>query len=121
MKHLTLPNNIEAIPQLNEFIDMIVPRGSNSFVKYIMEHTTIPVLGHSSGLCHLYIDRAANAEMACRIAVDAKTQAPSIEEFRKMIRTALENEAKGRRHGELVEKLNKVKAAAAAKAETAEK
>ena len=62
---------------LNEYIDLIVPRGSNSFVKYIMEHTTIPVLGHSSGLCHLYIDRAANAEMACRIAVDAKTQAPA--------------------------------------------
>ena len=62
---------------LNEFIDLIVPRGSNSFVKYIIEHTTIPVLGHSSGLCHLYIDRAANAEMACRIAVDAKTQAPA--------------------------------------------
>ncbi|MBO4620474.1 MAG: glutamate-5-semialdehyde dehydrogenase [Victivallales bacterium] len=62
---------------LNEYIDLIVPRGSNAFVKYIMEHTTIPVLGHSSGLCHLYIDSAANAEMACRIAVDAKTQAPA--------------------------------------------
>ena len=62
---------------LNDYIDLVVPRGSNSFVKYIMEHTTIPVLGHSSGLCHLYIDRAANAEMACRIAVDAKTQAPA--------------------------------------------
>ncbi len=62
---------------LNDFIDLIVPRGSNSFVKYIMEHTTIPVLGHSSGLCHLYVDQTANAEMACRIAVDAKTQAPA--------------------------------------------
>lgn len=62
---------------LNEYIDLIIPRGSNSFVKYIQEHTTIPVLGHSAGLCHLYIDQDAEAEMAAAIAVDAKTQAPA--------------------------------------------
>lgn len=63
--------------RLNEYIDLIVPRGSNSFVKYIMENTTIPVLGHSAGLCHLFLDASANLEKAVAIAVDAKTQAPA--------------------------------------------
>ncbi|MDD7200584.1 MAG: glutamate-5-semialdehyde dehydrogenase [Sphaerochaetaceae bacterium] len=58
-------------------IDLIIPRGSNAFVSYVMEHTDIPVLGHSSGICHLYVESDADFKMACAIAVDAKTNAPS--------------------------------------------
>lgn len=68
---------VNGMLRLNEYIDLIVPRGSNSFVKYIMESTTIPVLGHSAGLCHLFLDASANLEKAVAIAVDAKTQAPA--------------------------------------------
>ena len=68
---------VNGMLRLNEYIDLIVPRGSNSFVKYIMENTTIPVLGHSAGLCHLFLDASANLEKAVAMAVDAKTQAPA--------------------------------------------
>jgi len=59
---------------LDDFIDLIIPRGSNAFVKHIMDNTHIPVLGHADGICHVYLDRAADADMAVRIAVDSKTQ-----------------------------------------------
>ncbi len=65
---------IAAMLALEDYIDLIVPRGSNAFVRYIMEHTHIPVLGHADGICHLYIDRSADPEMAVRIAVDSKCQ-----------------------------------------------
>lgn len=60
--------------RLNGTIDLIIPRGSNAFVQYIMNHTTIPVLGHADGICHVYIDRSADPDMALRIAVDSKCQ-----------------------------------------------
>ena len=63
--------------EMDDLIDLIIPRGSNAFVRYIMDHTRIPVLGHSSGICHLYLDRSADPEMAARLAVDAKTQYPA--------------------------------------------
>lgn len=63
---------------LNDYIDLIVPRGSNAFVKYIIEHTTIPVMGHAAGLCHLYIDAAADADMAAKLAVDCKAQSVAV-------------------------------------------
>lgn len=59
---------------LDEYLDLIVPRGSNEFVRYIMEHTRIPVTGHAEGLCHVYVDRAADLDKALRISVDSKTQ-----------------------------------------------
>jgi glutamate-5-semialdehyde dehydrogenase len=60
--------------QLDESIDLIIPRGSNAFVKHIMDNTHIPVLGHADGICHVYVDRAADVDMAVKIAVDSKTQ-----------------------------------------------
>ena len=69
--------DVNEMLHLNEYIDLIVPRGSNAFVKFIMENTTIPVLGHSAGICHLYLDASAESGMAAKIAVDAKTQAPA--------------------------------------------
>ena len=59
---------------LDQSIDLIIPRGSNAFVKHIMDNTTIPVMGHADGICHVYVDRAADLDMAERIVVDSKTQ-----------------------------------------------
>ncbi|MBT6716104.1 MAG: glutamate-5-semialdehyde dehydrogenase [Nitrospina sp.] len=58
-------------------INLIVPRGSNEFVKYIQDNTKIPVLGHSEGICHNYIDKEADIEKAIRIALDSKLQYPA--------------------------------------------
>ena len=62
----------------DESIDLIIPRGSNAFVRYIMEHTTIPVMGHAEGLCHTYVDASADVDMAVKVVVDAKTQALAV-------------------------------------------
>ena len=58
----------------DNYIDLIIPRGSNAFVRYIMENTTIPVLGHADGICHVYVDAEADPEMAVKVVVDAKCQ-----------------------------------------------
>lgn len=74
---LTLVETREEVSQLlhqHDDIDLIIPRGSNEFVQYIMKNTTIPVLGHADGICHVYIDDQANTDMAVNIAVDSKTQ-----------------------------------------------
>ena len=63
--------------RLDQCVDLIIPRGSNSFVRFVQENTRIPVLGHADGICHLYIDQAADVEKAVAIAVDAKIQYPS--------------------------------------------
>ena len=60
-----------------ENLDLIIPRGSNAFVRYIQEHTKIPVLGHSEGICNLYIDADADQAMAVAVAIDSKTDYPS--------------------------------------------
>jgi glutamate-5-semialdehyde dehydrogenase len=59
---------------LDESIDLVIPRGSNEFVRYIMNNTNIPVLGHADGICHVYVDGDANLNMAVNIAVDSKCQ-----------------------------------------------
>lgn len=69
---------VSAMLKLDEYIDLIVPRGSNAFVKHIMESSSIAVLGHADGICHLYIDAAAEPEMARQIAVDSKCQYVSV-------------------------------------------
>ncbi len=58
-------------------INLIVPRGSNAFVKYIQDNTKIPVLGHSEGICHSYIDDQADTDKAVRVVLDAKLQYPA--------------------------------------------
>jgi len=60
-----------------EYVDLLIPRGSNSFVKYIMDNTNIPVMGHADGICHTYVDEEFDLEKSVRILVDAKTQYPS--------------------------------------------
>ncbi|AUT02558.1 glutamate-5-semialdehyde dehydrogenase [Nostoc sp. CENA543] len=60
--------------KLDKYVDLIIPRGSNSFVRFVQENTRIPVLGHADGICHLYVDQAADIDKAVQIAVDAKIQ-----------------------------------------------
>jgi len=65
---------VSSMLDLDEYIDLIIPRGSNEFVRYIIEHSRIPVLGHADGICHGYIHRDADIKMAVDVAVDSKTQ-----------------------------------------------
>ncbi|MHC4474056.1 MAG: glutamate-5-semialdehyde dehydrogenase [Planctomycetota bacterium] len=60
--------------KLDEYIDLIIPRGSNEFVRYIMDNTNISVLGHADGICHVYVDGEADLEMGVNITVDSKCQ-----------------------------------------------
>ena len=62
---------------MNDYIDLIIPRGGNSLVKFIKENTKIPVLGHADGICHIFADKSAELEMAYNIIIDSKTQYPS--------------------------------------------
>jgi glutamate-5-semialdehyde dehydrogenase len=66
-----------ALLKLDGLVDLIIPRGSNELVRFIQDHTRIPVLGHADGICHLYVDAAADPEQALRLAVDSKTQYPA--------------------------------------------
>ncbi len=61
----------------DEYIDLIIPRGGNSLVKFVKENTKIPVLGHADGICHIFVDDSADFEKAKNIIIDAKTQYPS--------------------------------------------
>lgn len=72
--NLETRDDVNAMLQLDAYIDLIIPRGSNSFVRYIMDHSNIPVMGHSDGICHAYIDKAADIDKAVAITVDAKIQ-----------------------------------------------
>ena len=59
-------------------LDLIIPRGSNSFVRYIMDNSRIPVLGHADGICHVYVDCNADMNTALKVALDSKTQNVSV-------------------------------------------
>ena len=61
----------------DQYINLIIPRGGNNLVKYIKSNTSIPVLGHASGICHIFVDESADINMASSVVVDAKTQYPS--------------------------------------------
>ncbi|KAL2336553.1 hypothetical protein Fmac_010999 [Flemingia macrophylla] len=62
---------------LDDVIDLVVPRGSNKLVSQIKDSTKIPVLGHADGICHVYVDKTANIDMAKKIIRDAKTDYPA--------------------------------------------
>lgn len=111
--------------KLDEYIDLLIPRGSNEFVKHIMAHTNIPVLGHADGICHVYIDGDADIDMAVRITVDSKCQYCAVcnaaetllvarkiaNEFLPKIKTALEEKNVELRGCEKTRKIIDVKAA----------
>ena len=75
---LTTRAEISDMLKLDEYIDLIIPRGSNAFVQYIMQNTNIAVLGHADGVCHTYINEKADPAKALKVAVDAKTQYVSV-------------------------------------------
>ena len=70
--------DVYALLALDEYIDLFIPRGSNAFVRYIQEHTRVPVLGHSEGLCHAYVDQHADLARAVAVCYDAKVQYPAV-------------------------------------------
>lgn len=70
--------DVNNLLKLDKMVDLIIPRGSNEFVRYIMENSNIPVLGHADGICHCYVDATADLEMAVRVVTDSKTQYVSV-------------------------------------------
>ncbi|MDD2213086.1 MAG: glutamate-5-semialdehyde dehydrogenase [Oscillospiraceae bacterium] len=69
---------VDRLLALDQYIDLIIPRGSNAFVQYIMSHTRIPVLGHADGVCHTYLAADVDPLLARRVVIDAKTQYVSV-------------------------------------------
>jgi len=67
-------DDVAEMLKLDDLIDLVIPRGSNEFVRYIMDTSRIPVMGHADGICHLYIDAAADAAMALEVTEDSKCQ-----------------------------------------------
>lgn len=70
-------NDVKELLEADEYVNLIIPRGSNSLVKYIKANTKIPVLGHADGICHIYIDETADVQKVLDICIDAKCQYPS--------------------------------------------
>jgi glutamate-5-semialdehyde dehydrogenase len=67
-------NEIDELLECHESVDLLIPRGSNAFVQYIMNHTSIPVLGHADGVCHMYVDKDYDIKKAIPLIIDGKTQ-----------------------------------------------
>ncbi len=67
-------SDVNEMLKLDSHIDLIIPRGSNSFVQYIMNNSNIPVMGHADGICHLFVDESADLKMALELTYDSKTQ-----------------------------------------------
>lgn len=65
---------ISELLKCHDYVDLLIPRGSNQFVQYIMNNSKIPVMGHADGICHIYVDGAADVEKAVPIIIDSKTQ-----------------------------------------------
>ncbi len=69
---------VRELLKLDDWIDLVIPRGGYDLVRYVQSNTRIPVLGHSEGVCHIYVDAAADFEMALNIVEDAKTDYPAV-------------------------------------------
>jgi glutamate-5-semialdehyde dehydrogenase len=67
-------DDVNQMLKLDKYIDLIIPRGSNEFVRYIMDNSRIPVLGHADGICHCYVDYDADIQMAVEVVNDSKVQ-----------------------------------------------
>ena len=67
-------SEIDELLLCDDCVDLLIPRGSNAFVRYIMDNTKIPVMGHADGICHIYVDKDADFKKAIPIIIDAKTQ-----------------------------------------------
>ena len=69
---------VDELLKLDQIVDLVIPRGSYELVRHVQTNTRIPVLGHSEGVCHIYVDAAANFDMALNIVDDAKTDYPAV-------------------------------------------
>jgi glutamate-5-semialdehyde dehydrogenase len=69
-------SDVAALLKADQYVDLIIPRGSNSLVSYIQSNTKIPVLGHAEGICHVFVHHSAAIEQAIAVAVDAKCDYP---------------------------------------------
>tara|TARA_Y100001968_G_scaffold325546_1_gene366952 strand:+ start:4653 stop:5963 length:1311 start_codon:yes stop_codon:yes gene_type:complete len=74
---LTSRKDSMAMLNLDKYINLIIPRGSNQLVKFIQENTKIPVLGHADGICHIYIDSEIDIDLAIKVSLDSKIQYPA--------------------------------------------
>ena len=70
--------DVQTLLERDDAVDLLMPRGSSSFVSYVEDNTSIPVLGHTEGVCHVYVDSDADLEMAEDVAFDAKVQYPAV-------------------------------------------
>jgi glutamate-5-semialdehyde dehydrogenase len=68
---------VDELLALHDLIDMVIPRGSRALVEHVQANTRIPVLGHSEGICHIYVDRNVDTALALRVITDAKTDYPA--------------------------------------------
>jgi glutamate-5-semialdehyde dehydrogenase len=69
---------VNDILSMDAYIDLLIPRGSNAFVKYMQDNTKIPVLGHADGICHVYVDDEADLSKAYEVCFDSKVQYPAV-------------------------------------------
>ncbi len=67
-----------ALMRLSEYVNVIIPRGGRGLIRSVIENATVPVIETGAGTCHIYVDRAADAEMAAKIIYNAKTSHPSV-------------------------------------------
>ena len=72
---------VSALLELDQYIDLVIPRGSNSLVRNIQNSTRIPVMGHADGLCAVYIDASADPKKAVRVVVDSKVRTMHLRHF----------------------------------------
>jgi glutamate-5-semialdehyde dehydrogenase len=66
---------VSSLLALDQYIDLVIPRGSNSLVQNIQNNTRIPVMGHADGICSVYLDESADTEKAVRVVLDSKVRA----------------------------------------------
>ncbi|MDE2086655.1 MAG: glutamate-5-semialdehyde dehydrogenase [Xanthomonadaceae bacterium] len=64
--------------QLSDLVDLAIPRGGEGLIRFVAEHARVPVIKHYKGVCHLYVDRAADLELALDLLVDGKTSRPGV-------------------------------------------
>lgn len=74
MLQIEARSGITELLECHESVDLLIPRGSNEFVQYIMNNTKIAVMGHADGICHIYADKNLDVDLAVKVIVDAKTQ-----------------------------------------------
>ncbi|THW39823.1 gamma-glutamyl phosphate reductase [Aureobasidium pullulans] len=74
---VTTRDAVDPLLQLSQYIDLVIPRGSNELVRHCQREAHMPVLGHADGLCHYYIHPDAEPEMAASVIVDSKTDYPA--------------------------------------------